>query len=108
MERSSLSELLADLTRRLRDAYQSGQIYLYGSYVYGTPGPDSDLDVVVIIPESDESFFARAARGYRALRGFPLAVDLQVYTDSEFEERAALPISFERTVKSKGRRLEAA
>jgi len=28
-------------------------IYLFGSYAYGTPGEDSDLDIYVVVPDMD-------------------------------------------------------
>ncbi len=46
------------------------------------------------------------ARGAR--RGIPVPIDVQVYTREEFESRASLPVSFERTVRQKGRVLYAA
>jgi predicted nucleotidyltransferase len=28
-------------------------IFLFGSYAYGTPGEDSDLDIYVVVPDMD-------------------------------------------------------
>ncbi len=104
----TIEPLLEQIVLRLRAAFDPIAIYLYGSCAYGAPGPDSDVDLLVVVKESERSFYERGAAGYRALRGVDVPIDLQVYTREEFESRAALPVSFERTVRSKGRLLYAA
>ncbi len=108
MTRAKLDEVLPEIVRRLRDALQPERIYLFGSCAYGTPGPDSDIDIVVVVPQSDLGFYARGAAAYDALWEIDVPLDVLVYTRAEFEERAALPISLERTVCTTGRVLHAA
>ena len=108
MTPEQVQRILPEVVRRLRDALDPTTIYLFGSSVYGNPGPDSDLDLLVVVPQSDRSFFERGAAAYRALARIGVPVDVQVYTREEFDERAALPVSFERTVRTKGRVLYAA
>src|SRR6267142_2479945 len=108
MDSGCVSNLLPEITRRLREALSPSLIYLYGSHAYGNPNAGSDVDLLVIVPDSPLDFFTRSALGYRALRGIGVPVDVQVYTQREFDERAALPVSFERTVRAKGRLLHAA
>ena len=96
-------EKLAEIVARLRAALSPVAIYLYGSYAYGTPGPGSDVDLLVVVEKSSVDPYTRDAGAYRALFGIGVPKDVQVYTRSEFEERAALPVSFERMVKKKGR-----
>ncbi len=102
------TQVIPEIVRRLRAALQPSIVYLFGSCASGNTGPDSDVDLLVVVDHSDQSFFQRAAVAYRALRGIGVPIDVQVYTKEEFEERAALPVSFERTVRSKGRVLYAA
>ncbi len=108
LPKDKLDETLAEAVARLRDALSPCAIYLYGSYVYGKPQAHSDLDLLVIIEQSNGTPFERDAAAYLALSGLGVPKDVQVYTRSEFEQRASLPVSFERTVKSKGRLLYAA
>ncbi len=108
MTAGQLQEVLPEIVRRLREALAPMTIYLYGSCAYGTVGSDSDVDVLVVVPESELTFFERGAAAYRALRRIGVPVDVQVYTGEEFESRASLPVSFERTVRNKGRILYAA
>ena len=94
---------LSQAVARLCEAMSLEAIYLYGSYAYGTPSPDSDLDLLVVVADSTEDPYTRDARAYCALAGLGIAKDVQGYTRQEFEERAAPAVSFERTVKTKGR-----
>lgn len=103
-----VDQVLPDIVRRLCDALQPEKIYLYGSCAARAVGPDSDVDLLVVVRESSLTFFERGAAAYRALRGVPVPVDVQVYTQEEFDSRARLPVSFERTVCRKGRVLYAA
>lgn len=101
-------EKIAEIVARLRAAFSPVAIYLYGSYAYGTPGPGSDFDLLVVVEESSLGPYKRDAAAYLALGGIGVPKDVQVYTRAEFEERAALPVSFERTVKRKGKLIHGA
>lgn len=105
---SQLEEHLRDIVGRLRDALSPSAIYLFGSYAYGTPGPHSDLDLLVVVEDSEQNPYERDAVAYRALGDIPVPVDVQVYTRREFDQRAGLAVSFERTVKQRGRVVYAA
>jgi predicted nucleotidyltransferase len=105
---AELEEKLAEIVQRLRAAFSPVAIYLFGSYVYGTPQSHSDLDLLVVAEDSPLDAYERDAQAYHALMGLGVPKDVQVYTRAEFEQRAALPVSFERTVKRKGRVLYAA
>lgn len=100
--------LLREIVARLRAALSPVAIYLFGSHAYGTPGLGSDIDLLVVVADSPLDPYQRDAIAYRALGDVPVPVDVQVYTKSEFEHRAALRVSFERTVKNKGRLIHAA
>jgi len=103
-----LEAMLSDAVDRIRSALSPLQIYLYGSYAYGTPRSHSDIDLLVVVDQSPLTPYQRDAQAIKALSGIPHPRDVQVYTQEEFETRAALPVSFERTVKQKGRILYAA
>ena len=108
MTEQRIEHILPEIVRRIREALDPVAIYLYGSCAYGTVGAHSDVDLLVVVSDSSQSFFERGAVAYRALRHIGVPVDVQVYTRDEFETRADLPVSFERTVQTKGRVLYAA
>jgi len=105
---AEVAQALDEAVRRLREALDPILIYAFGSHVYGSPEAHSDLDLLVVVADSAEHPFDRDARAYRALCGIPMPIDVQVYTRDEFERRAALPVSFERTVKQRGKIVYAA
>jgi predicted nucleotidyltransferase len=41
---------IQELCRRIVDAFHLERIILFGSYAYGVPEPDSDVDLLVILP----------------------------------------------------------
>ncbi len=43
---------LAELVRRLVEAYEPERIYLFGSHARGDAGADSDYDLLVVVPEA--------------------------------------------------------
>ena len=57
---------IQDLRDRITAEYQPERIILFGSYAYGNPGADSDLDILVIL-EHGESGPKKAAEGDEAI-----------------------------------------
>lgn len=100
--------IVTDVVERLRQEFAPVAIYLFGSYAYGSPEPQSDLDLLVVVENDSRDPYERDADAYRCLADIPAAKDVLVYTRAEFEARAALPSSFERTVRTKGKLLYAA
>ena len=58
------------------------KIVLFGSYATGTPTPDSDVDLLVVM-ESDRPRHKRAAPLKLLFRPVPCAMDIVVYTPEE-------------------------
>ncbi len=82
-----------EATKRLVEAYHPSKIYLFGSYAWGEPHADSDLDVMVIVKEEvlittpDGRTHRRGFAGQGALWGLGISKDLVVLTEAEFEDR---------------------
>jgi len=64
----TISKLLDQVTEKLVLALKPEKIILFGSYAYGTPTEDSDIDLLVVIANSDEPRYKRA-RGFTSLTG---------------------------------------
>jgi predicted nucleotidyltransferase len=61
--------VLTDVVRRLVAEFDPDRIILFGSHAWGEPSGGSDVDVLVIVPESDLRPTLRARRASRCLRG---------------------------------------
>jgi predicted nucleotidyltransferase len=47
----TVKDELSTLTRVISEAVPVEEIYLFGSYAYGKPGKDSDLDLYVVLKD---------------------------------------------------------
>lgn len=99
---------LAEIVRRLVVAYQPERIYLFGSVARGDTGPDSDYDLLVIVPDDAPPERRDGGLAYRALWGVGTAVDAVVCTSRWFHARTHLKASLPGTVLREGRLLHAA
>jgi len=100
--------VLAEIVRRLVSAYGPDQVILFGSRARGEAGPDSDYDLMVIVPDEADPERSRSRLAYQALRGTGTAADVLVSTRSEFARRAAVVASLPAQVLREGRVLYAA
>jgi predicted nucleotidyltransferase len=100
--------VLAEVVRRLVEAYQPERIYLFGSKARGDHGPDSDYDLLIVVPDDAPSERRRGRLAYEVLRGTGAAADVLVCTHSYFEPRRSLKASLPGTVLREGRLLHGA
>lgn len=100
-------EIINEVKTRLVDTYDPIAIYIFGSYAWGVPTPDSDLDVAIVVESSDEKSYKRPIPGYQALFGLGLSKDLIVYTKEEFEACAKQVTSLCYKIKKEGKLLYA-
>jgi predicted nucleotidyltransferase len=104
----NLEAILAELIRRLAAAYAPERIYLFGSHARGEAGPDSDIDLMVVVPDDAPPERRRSRLAYQALRGTGTAADVLVWPRQAFEECLHLPASLPATIVREGRLLYAA
>jgi uncharacterized protein len=96
------SALLEKAIQRLVSALHPERIYLYGSHAYGQPHENSDIDLLIVVDQPDLSIYDMTVEGYRALRGLFFPAEINVVTQSEFNERSHWFSSIESTVSKKG------
>lgn len=94
--------VLTELVRRLRETYQPERVYLFGSRARGDVGPDSDYDLLLVVPDDAPPERRRAKLAYRALRGTGVAADVLVWTRSAFDARLSVVASLPATVAREG------
>ncbi len=100
--------VLAEIVRRLVDAYEPERIYLFGSHARGDAGRDSDYDLLVITPDGSPPERRDSKLAYRVLWGVRAAADVIVWERSRFERRSRVVCSLPATVLREGRLLYAA
>lgn len=99
--------MIEEVKKRLVDVYQPLTIYIFGSYAWGIPSEESDLDVLIVVPSSDEKTYIRPAAGHQALAGLNISKDIIVYTQKEFETLSQRATSLCARIKQEGKVLYA-
>lgn len=93
-------DLLADT---ISNKFKTKRIYLLGSYAYGKPDYESDLDICVITKFNGK----RKIDIIRDIRrevgqNFNIPIDILLYEDKEFIERSALHNTLEHKILKNG------
>lgn len=101
---AKLIETVRDL---LVKAYNPLEIYLFGSYAWGHPSLDSDLDLVIVVEKSDEKYYKRPLVAYDVLMDINIPKDIVVYTKKEFSDRADNITTLCYKIKHEGKRIYA-
>ncbi len=90
-----------DFCQEVVEKFYPEKIILFGSYAYGEPTPDSDIDLLVILPLEgepvDKAIEIRLAIDYR----FPL--DLLVRSPEHLQQRIEMGDFFIQEILQKGR-----
>jgi predicted nucleotidyltransferase len=86
--------------RQIAERFQPDKIILFGSYAYGQPHEDSDVDLLVIMPARNQLDQAFKIRWQLPA---PFAMDLLVRTPKEMKWRLDERESFLMEITSKGK-----
>ena len=92
---------LNDLVRRILAVVQPRRIVLFGSAARGDMRPDSDLDVLVVMPDGVHRGKTVEAI-YRGMWGFGFAKDIVVVTEGDVTTSRDDPYSVIHTALSEG------
>jgi len=108
-ERIKPRAVIQKIVERLVAEYPPQKIILFGSYAYGQPGPDSDIDLL-IIKATGEGFLERLHTVRRVTGGTHPSVpfDPIVLTPTEMADRLEAGDQFLREILDRGEVLYAA
>ena len=98
----AVSETLPLATERIVSGLRPEKIILFGSYAYGTPTPDSDVDLLVVM-ETSATNTQRHLAVCRLLRPRPFPVDILVKTPQEIGAALQAGDFFIKEIVSQGR-----
>lgn len=96
-----VGETLPAAVQRIAEVLHPEQVVLFGSYAYGTPTPDSDVDLLVVM-ETTAGYLDRhrAVSQLLAPRRFP--VDILVKTPEELRQAVEKGSFFYKEITSRG------
>ena len=95
----SFSQIQA-FSQRIVEKFQPERIILFGSYAYGQPTEDSDVDLLVILP-FDEMPVQKAIAIRRQVRS-PFPLDLMARTAEQIQQRLDMGDFFIQDIMEKG------
>ena len=98
------SELIDQMVGRIKDRFSPERIILFGSFARGTATKDSDVDLLVILPEV-ENRRQSAIDIRRALSDLPVGKDIIVSTPEEVRDKGHLVGSVLRMALREGKTL---
>jgi len=91
---------IEELGQRIAREFHPHRIILFGSYAYGTPTEDSDVDLLVVMPFKGKPAHQSVAIRLKVRPSFP--VDLLVRTPESVRARLAMGDGFLKEVLEKG------
>lgn len=102
----AVDETIRRMGRLIVDLFHPQRIILFGSHARGTAGPDSDVDLLVVMDVTDSRRWTGAKIG-AALHGFSISKDIIVTTPEAYRVRQEIPGTIERSASLEGRVLHA-
>lgn len=98
----SFENILPEITDRILAVSDPAQIILFGSYARGDWGPDSDLDLLVVMDNVDSP--RKASVSLRsAMRGLLIPIDILVATPEQLDRHRNTIGLIYRTILTEGK-----
>jgi predicted nucleotidyltransferase len=98
-----IKKIILEVVGKLRSEYDPLKIILFGSYAYGNPTKDSDIDLL-ILKNTDKRRADRFVEVKRIIYNPDLKIPISplVYTPEELEERLKIGDDFVKEIVRKG------
>ena len=99
---STVQAIIAEMVRRIVERFHPDRIILFGSHARGTPDPNSDVDLLVVM-QPQGSKRRRAVEIHGLLAGMGIPKDVIVVTPEEFEAYRDAPGTVIKTAWQEGK-----
>jgi len=99
---------LDEMIAKLVEIYSPERVYLFGSFARGDAGPDSDYDLMVIVPDDTPRALRDNSKIYDHMWDLGVAADVLVWTESAYQRRLHIVASLPATIEREGKVLYAA
>lgn len=102
MSASTVQVTIAEMVRRIVERFHPERVILFGSHARGTAGPQSDVDLLVVM-QAQGSKRRCAVEIHGLLAGMGIPKDVIVVTPEEFEAYRDAPGTVIRTAWQEGK-----
>ena len=102
MRKNQLERIIDEMVRRIVARFDPERIILFGSAARGEAGPDSDVDLLVVM-RVEGSRREKAVQIGVAVNDIPVPKDIVVTTPEDFEWRKEIVGTIERPAAREGR-----
>ncbi|MFO7975714.1 MAG: nucleotidyltransferase domain-containing protein [Candidatus Hydrogenedentota bacterium] len=102
MNSKSAKKAIDRMVRRIVSQFHPERVILFGSHARGDAGPDSDVDLLVVLPV-EGSKRAKQVEIRVALNNIPLPKDIIVSTPEEFAWRRGIVGTIEEPATREGK-----
>ena len=103
MTQKEIQQKIQEIANKIAKEYRPEKIILFGSYAWGKPGPDSDVDLFIIKETENTRRLASEIDGSIFPRHF--AIDILVYKPNQAKEREARGDFFIKDILTNGKLL---
>lgn len=98
-------QTIEQVKEKLIKEFNPIEIYLFGSYAWGTPTEESDLDLLLVVDSTDEDRHKMIVRGYHILANIRCPKDIVIHTKDEFDQWSQEVPRLTYKIKNKGQRV---
>jgi len=105
MTKQEVQEKLQEIVNKIVKNFQPEKIILFGSFAWGEPNADSDVDLFIVKETDNSRKLARKIDG--SIRPRPFPIDLIVYKPESIERSIRIKDFFIKNILNKGKVLYA-
>jgi uncharacterized protein len=98
---------LEEIKKRLVTAFDPLEIYIFGSYAWGYPTEESDIDLLIVVDQLKQNQWQAQSLGYEVLFTLDIPKDIVIFPKQEFDKRCKNTSSLFHKIKEKGVRIYA-